>query len=290
MRNLTHLFSAHHADKNFISKSCGHYYCEVLSIASFTDALDQASPPYRHRHDAYEFLIPYGPIPLIMCEETVYFGEAGYVYPIQSGQEHGFKSLVANVTYDTVVIDKDYLEDSMRQKGYSGRTFDWRFLLTKEQNTYIQLFKHEFSSGSACDRQKLQHLAALIISSFIEAEFSKEGTHTRNPSLYQQGILQVAAYINQHYTEPVTLEELADMCHLSKTYFISAFKKVIGQPPYDYLLRLRIAKAKVLLETTDCAIKEIADICGFQRTNTFTSHFRTVTHMTPSEYREHMRN
>ena len=74
MRNLTHLFSAHHADKNFISKSCGHYYCEVLSIASFTDALDQASPPYRHRHDAYEFLIPYGPIPLIMCEETVYFG------------------------------------------------------------------------------------------------------------------------------------------------------------------------------------------------------------------------
>lgn len=290
MRNPTHLFSAHHADKNFISKSCDHYYCEVLSIASFIDTPECTSPPYRHRHDAYEFLIPYGPIPLVMCEETVFFGEAGYVYPIQSGQEHGFKSLVTNVTYDTIVIDKDSLEDTMRQKGYSDRIFDRRFLLTKEQKAYIQLFKHEFSSGRACDIQKLQHLAALIMAALVEAEFTQEGTHTKNPPLYQQGILQVATYINQHYTEPITLEELAEMCHLSKTYFISSFKRVIGQTPYDYLLRLRIAKAKMLLETTDYAIKEVADMCGFQKTNTFTSHFRTVAHMTPSEYREQMQS
>ncbi len=290
MRKPTHLFPAHHADKNFISRNCGHYYCEVLSIASFIGSPECTSTPYRHRHDAYEFLVPYGPVPLVMCEDTVYFGEVGYVYPVQSGQEHGSKSLLTNITYDNIVIDKIFLEDIMKQKGYAGRTFDWCFELTKEQKTYIQLFKNEFNNGDACDNEKLQHLAALITTSFIEEEFQKKGTLTKKLPEYQQGILQVAAYINQHYTEQVKLEDLAQMCHLSRTYFISAFKKVIGESPYSYLLRLRIAKARILLETTDYTIKEIATMCGFKRTNTFTSHFSTVAHMTPSEYRENTRN
>lgn len=290
MRKPTHLFPAHHADKNFVSRNCDHYYCEVLSIASCIDSPDSTSVPYRHSHDAYEFLVPYGPIPLVICEDTVYFGEVGYVYPVQSGQDHGAKSLLTNISYDNIVVDKDFLEDIMRQKGYAGRTFGWRFELTKEQKDYIRLFKGEFSNGDARDNEKLHHLAALITASFVEEEFRKKGTLTKKLPEYQQGILQVAAYINQHYTEQLQLEDLAQMCHLSRTYFISAFKKAIGEPPYSYLLRLRIAKARILLETTDCTIKEIATMCGFRRTNTFTSHFRTVTHMTPSQYREHMRN
>lgn len=290
MKQPMHLFSAHHADKNFLSRNCDHYYCDVLSIASFIDSAECTSIPYRHRHDAYEFLIPYGPIPLVTLEDNVYFGEVGYVYPVQSGLEHGSKSLVTNIIYDNVTVDRDFLEEIMKQKGYAGKAFEWRFELSKEQKAYIQLFKNEFCNGAACDRDKLLHLAALITTSFIEAEFDKEGFFIGKPSQYQQGILQVASYINQHYTEVLNLEDLARMCHLSKTYFISAFKKVIGETPYSYLLRLRISKAKILLETTDYTIKEVATMCGFQRTNTFTSHFRTVTHMTPTEYRENVRN
>lgn len=290
MKQPMHLFSAHHADKNFIIRNCDHYYCDVLSIVSFIDSAERTSLPYRHRHHAYEFLIPYGPIPLATCADTVYFGEAGYVYPIQSGEEHGFKSLVTNIAYDNIIVDKDFLEDILRQKGYVGRKFDWRFELTKDQKAYIQLFKNEFNNGAACDKDNLLHLAALITASFIEAEFQKKGTRTGQSSHYQQGILQVVTYINQHYTESINLEDLARMCHLSKTYFISAFKKVVGETPYSYLLKLRISKARILLETTDYTIKEVANGCGFQKTNTFTSHFCTVMHMTPSEYRKNARN
>lgn len=290
MKQAMHLFSAHHADKNFIDRNCDHYYCNLLSIASFVDSSECTSLPYRHKHDAYEFLIPYGPIPLVMCKDSVYFGEVGYVYPIQSGQEHGFKSLVTNISYDDIVIDKEFLENIMKQKGYGGKEFNWRFELTKEQKAYIQLFKNEYNNGASCNRENLRHLAALITGSCIEAEFQKKGTPIGTPSHYQQGILQVVAYINQHYTESVNIDSLAKMCHLSKTYFISAFKKVTGETPYSYLLMLRTSKAKILLETTDYTIKEIANMCGFQKTNTFTSHFCTATHMTPSQYRENARN
>lgn len=289
MKQPIHLFSAHHADKNFMSRNCDHYYCDVLSIASFIDCSECTSLPYRHRHDPYEFLIPYGPIPLVTCADTVFFGEAGYIYPIQSGEEHGLKALVTNIAYDNVIVDKDFLDEIMKQKGYNGRKFNWRFKLTKDLKAYIQLFKNEFNNGVNCDKDNLLHLAALITASFIEAEFQKRGVPTGRTSQYQQGILQVVTYINQHYTEPLNLEDLARMCHLSKTYFISAFKKVIGETPYSYLLKLRISKAQILLETTDYAIKEVANMCGFQKTNTFTSHFHTVMHMTPSEYRENVR-
>lgn len=289
-QSMQSLFSAHHTDKNFLDRNCDHCYCEVLSIASFIDSPECTSLPYRHKHDPYEFLIPYGPIPLIICEDTVYFGEVGYVYPVQSGEEHGSKSLVTNIGYDNITIDKSFLEETLRQKGYSDKVFNWRFELTKEQRTYIQLFKNEFNNGTACDKKKLLHLAALVTTSFIDSEFNQKGIHTRSSSQYQQGIVQVTTYINQHYTEHIKIEDLANMCHLSRTYFISAFKKVIGETPYNYLLRLRISKAKTLLETTDYTIKEIANMSGFQKTNTFTSHFRTVTHMTPSEYRENLRS
>ncbi len=290
MKKPMHLFSAHHVDKNFLSRNCDHYYCEVLSIAFFHDSPECTSGPYRHKHDAYEFLIPYGPIPLLLREDTVHFGEAGYIHPIQSGKEHGFKSLVTNISYDNIVIDKAFLEEIMQQKQYSGKKFRSSFKLRPEQKAYIRLFKSEFNNGSGCNREKLHHLAALITTSFLESAFSEERNDNVNFLQYQQGILQVAAYINQHYTESLDLDTLAGMCHLSKTYFISAFKKVVGETPYSYLLRLRIAKSKILLETTDYTIKEIANMCGFKRTNTFTSHFRTVTHMTPSEYRENIRN
>lgn len=289
-QSMQSLFSAHHTDKNFLDRNCDHYYCEVLSIASFIDSPECTSLPYRHKHGPYEFLIPYGPIPLIICEDTVYFGEVGYVYPVQSGEEHGSKSLVTNIGYDNITIDKSFLEETLRQKGYSDKVFNWRFELTKEQRAYIQLFKNEFNNGTACDKKKLLHLAALVTTSFIDSEFNQKGIRTRSSSQYQQGIVQVTTYINQHYTEHIKIEDLANMCHLSRTYFISAFKKVIGETPYNYLLRLRISKAKTLLETTDYTIKEIANMSGFQKTNTFTSHFRTVTHMTPSEYRENLRS
>lgn len=289
-QSMYSLFSAHHTDKNFLTRNCDHYYCEVLSIASFIDSPESASLPYRHKHDAYEFLIPYGPIPLIICEDTVYFGEVGYVYPIHSGEEHGLKSLVTNIGYDNITIDKNFLEDTLRQKGYTDKAFSWRFELTKELRTYIQLFKDEFHTRPVCDKKKLLHLAALITTSFVDSAFNQKGIPTRSPSQYQQGIIQVTTYINQHYTEHIKLDDLANMCHLSRTYFISAFKKVIGETPYSYLLRLRISKAKMLLETTDLTIKEIANMSGFQKTNSFTSHFRTATHMTPSEYRESLRN
>ena len=281
-----HLSEAHHPDPDFIEKNCIHYYCDVLSIASVNPSLNHVSAPFSHFHEAYEFLLPYGPVPLIMYDNTVYFGENGYVYPVQSGHIHASKFPLSNVPHDSIVIEKDFLEKIMKQKGYEGYEFEVRFELLDESRTYIQLFKNEFDKGSERDELKMYHLSALIAVSFIDCEFQQIRDKLNKALEYQKGILQIVTYMNQHYKEHILIEDLASMCGLSKTYFISAFKKMIGQSPYNYLLRLRISYSRLLLETTTHTVKEIAMLCGFQKSNTFTSLFKSMTGYTPSQYRK----
>lgn len=284
---LKNLFAAHHPENDFLEKNCRHYYCDVLSLASIIPSPEYGINPYSHKHAEYEFLLPYGPIPMLITEDSVYFGEAGYVYPIQSGRQHAFKFRVTNIPFDHISINMEFLEKIKTHKGYAGREFNDRFECTSELRSYIQFFKNEFDRKDDKDTEKLLSLAHLICCTLIELEFHKpDNKQTNNPLQYQKGILQVASYMNQHYTENLPIETLSEMCGISKNYFISAFKKVIGETPHSYLIKLRISKARILLETTDESIQEIAAHCGFQKANTFSSLFKSITGSTPSEYRK----
>ena len=95
----------------------------------------------------------------------------------------------------------------------------------------------------------------------------------------------ISRYLQQHFTENLTLEAVAaDMGH-APTYFSKLFKKLFGQTFISYLGELRLEKAKELLVTTDMNVKEIAFAAGFRDAAYFTSLFRRAAEMTPTEYR-----
>ena len=68
-----HLFAAHHPDKTFLTEQCLHYYSNVISIASTGVQPGQQTVSYQHSHDDYEFLIPYGPIPMLILKGQTYY-------------------------------------------------------------------------------------------------------------------------------------------------------------------------------------------------------------------------
>lgn len=85
---------------------------------------------------------------------------------------------------------------------------------------------------------KLKNLAELICLELIGMAFGNTKEVVQEEWEYRQGMTAVALYMNQHYKEKLTIEELAEMAGLSQNYFISSFKKYMGEPPHTYLKKL----------------------------------------------------
>lgn len=92
-------------------------------------------------------------------------------------------------------------------------------------------------------------------------------------------------YIHLHYSSRITLAELARHVNMSVSNFSSVFRRAMGQPPMDYLFRLRLRRSAYLLCHTDKKIIDIAEDCGFFSISNFIKSFHNSVGMTPSEYR-----
>ncbi|TBL69723.1 response regulator transcription factor [Paenibacillus thalictri] len=101
-------------------------------------------------------------------------------------------------------------------------------------------------------------------------------------------IKKVCDYINVHYFENFSLTRLADMSHLSVSYFSTLFKKTTGQTCLNYINGVRIQKAKELLHEPDLKIYEIADMVGYTSLPYFNRMFKQIVAVTPIEYRKRL--
>lgn len=95
-------------------------------------------------------------------------------------------------------------------------------------------------------------------------------------------------YINEHYTENITLEEIAEKSNITPNYFTTLFKECLNMKLWDYITAKRIEKAQRILIKNDSelSILQIANECGFNNTANFNRSFKLHTGITPSEYRK----
>lgn len=96
----------------------------------------------------------------------------------------------------------------------------------------------------------------------------------------------VNRYIEEHYTEPITNAELADLIHLSEDRFNHLFKEIMGMPPLQYINEIRLKKAMHLLRKGEFTATEVADAVGFLDYNHFGRMFRRYFGCTPKEAKE----
>ena len=93
-------------------------------------------------------------------------------------------------------------------------------------------------------------------------------------------------YIDEHYAEPITTQELANLEHLSCGHFRVLFKAKTGMTPAGYITTLRLRNACVLLKQTDLTIKEISQSVGFSDQMYFTRVFSKQFGMPPKVFRK----
>lgn len=97
---------------------------------------------------------------------------------------------------------------------------------------------------------------------------------------------QVQAFIDGHFSEPLTLQDMGKALHVSPYYLSHVFKETSGYSPTQYLLRRRIGEAQNLLISTDLPMAKIAEQVGFETQNYFNLQFSKHVGMPPGKYRE----
>jgi len=98
-------------------------------------------------------------------------------------------------------------------------------------------------------------------------------------------IRDVIYYINQNFNRDLTLDELAKVALMNKTYFSEFFKSVVQMNVSDYILNCRISSACSLLKTTDRDIIDISSDCGFKSISSFYKSFKKLSGVSPNQYR-----
>lgn len=102
----------------------------------------------------------------------------------------------------------------------------------------------------------------------------------------KQNMQKVKEYLEQHYFEKITLEQLSEIFYINKFYLTRMFKEQFGTTLGSYLLQVRITHAKQLLRFTDKTIERIGQECGMNDANYFTRTFKKVEGIPPGEYRK----
>ncbi|MGC3943163.1 MAG: AraC family transcriptional regulator [Chryseolinea sp.] len=100
--------------------------------------------------------------------------------------------------------------------------------------------------------------------------------------LYKR-IVRAKLFIDEHYAESIDLDNIADQASFSKFHFIRLFKSVYGYTPHNYLIKVRVEKAKLLL-SQDNSVLSTSQMVGFDSATSFTALFRKHVGKAPSEF------
>ena len=173
--------------------------------------------------------------------------------------------------------------------------FDYHGIFTQKKNFQLQKYtpddfskmreKYEYILEHQNGREELQ-LGALcrffdILGTILPHLTSAQRRKT------DARIEDAVAYIEQHYTENISVEDLAAAANMSASRFYPVFREALGVTPVDYINHYRINRAIMLLSVeSEKSIEEISMSVGFESSTYFRRVFKKITGKSPKEYRK----
>lgn len=160
--------------------------------------------------------------------------------------------------------------------------------LQLEQRLYTML--HEIQEQPPGYHLTVQHTAAaalLYVARQMQHAEPDPAVDQLSPT--EAKMMEIAQYINAHFREPLTLEQLSSKFYLSESYLSRTFKKLTGFAFTEYVGMTRVKEAQKLLRETDKRITDISEEVGFGSFAHFEKVFRELSRLSPREYRSQFR-
>ena len=152
-------------------------------------------------------------------------------------------------------------------------------------STYSYLFKEMIHELQNCKTGYEDLLTMYLRQIFLLVQRTRQEERPTVSTYIQEEMEFARRYFNEHYNEPISIQEYAESRNMSVCYFQRNFKQIVKHTPMQYLLTIRVNNAASLLETTDYSMAEIAAIVGYEDSLYFSRLFRKIMGVSPRDYR-----
>lgn len=275
-----------------------HYFTNDDSFPFFIQYGAHEDTMFMHGHaDFSELVVVMDGSADHIVENERFPVKKGDVFVMGRGINHGYDSAknfrICNIMFrPEALLDSDY-----DIKQYPG--FHALFLLEAQVNN-----AQSFSSRLKLSHMHFSELEHLLDTTIEEYSANRHGKKTMLLSYFMQivtrlsrlydtpskqreisGIAEAAAFMESHYMEDITIEQVLEVSHYSQRHFIRLFSTAYNTTPQKYLVSIRLRHACALLKDSTLSITEIALKCGFSDSNYFSRAFKKTNGMTPTQYR-----
>jgi AraC-like DNA-binding protein len=253
-----------------------------------------------HGHDFSEVVVVIGGRGMHRIGPEAWPLSAGDVFVVKGREAHEYvdpqELALINVLYRPERLKWDLI-DLLSLPGYHALfTLEPQWRRRHQFNSRLHLPPAEIAHAVGLIDQLDAELKArspgfgfLATALFMQLVGMLSRAYGRSPNPNSQALLRIAAAISHletHYADPVQLDDLAGIAHMSKRSFLRTFQAATGQSPIAYLIQIRVNRAAHRLRVTDAPVTEVAFEVGFQDSNYFTRQFRRVMGVSPRAYRE----
>lgn len=217
----------------------------------------------------------------INIEGKCYRGEKGRWFFIPSQTRHSFSHISKNY------VTKYWIHFEMKAA-------DERLINSLKLPVYVDVKKDEnivtdfetiFTLEKEGSLSSSLHLKARILDLFSEYLSLSNITSISMSEEDDKNFHKMLTYLNDKLSEKLSIEELSEFMHVHPNYFIRLFKKKMGITPLQYMNRVRIERAKSLLENTILPISDIMLQIGFHDLSAFSKFFKHYSGYSPKSFR-----
>ena len=238
----------------------------------------------RHMHDYYVVGVIEAGIQAFSYRGAHQITPAGGVFVINPGEAHTGEALTASgYTYRTLYPDVPLLKRVASE--LAGREerfpfFSTAVIIDPELTSRLKELHCALATAqSPLEREsRFWEASAYLITHYAELRPPEQRLGQE-----RQAVKQVRHYLDEHYTQRVTLSQLAHLVGLSPFYLLRVFEQEVGIPPHAYLESVRIRRAQRLL-ACGIPLAQVAYDLGFSTQSHFTHRFKRLLGVTPGQY------
>ena len=239
-----------------------------------------------HTHPAWSFVVSFDSHCRITIGGAIVESVPSEVYVLPPDLPHQELPSAIVPRYICVMISTNYLRTQLAVYGKS--IADLRCGMTCPASSRLVDALKEFLSEyeeAAPGYTQLLDAAALKITHLLIRQL----LHLSRPNEKLAGRMSVTRaidFLNSHYGERVSVTDLANVANLSPSHFTRVFREETGMSPVEYIMQLRLDRAKRMLRGNDKNLSEIALDCGFNSSSWFSQCFNRAFGIAPSDYRK----